>query len=74
VSSDDPPFLIQHGLEDNLVPYQGSVLLARKLGQALGYSKVSLELFPATRHGGEAFGTEENLSRVFTFLDRYLKE
>jgi acetyl esterase/lipase len=74
VSSDDPPFLIQHGLEDNLVPYQGSVLLAGKLGKALGYKKVSLELFPATRHGGEAFGTEENLNRVFTFLDEYLKQ
>jgi acetyl esterase/lipase len=74
VSPDDPPFFIQHGLEDNLVPYQGSVLLARKLGKILGYKKVSLELFPETRHGGEAFGTEENLNRVFTFLDRYLKE
>jgi len=73
VSPDDPPFLIQHGLEDTTVPYQGSVLLARTLGKALGYQKVSLELFPATRHGGEAFQTEENLNRVFTFLDRYLK-
>ena len=74
VSPDDPPFFIQHGLEDNLVPYQGSVLLARKLGKILGYKKVSLELFPAIRHGGEAFGTEENLNRVFSFLDKYLKE
>jgi pimeloyl-ACP methyl ester carboxylesterase len=74
ISSDDPPFLIQHGLEDNLVPYQGSVLLARKLGGVLGYKNVSLELFPGTGHGGQAFVTEENLSRVFTFLDRYLKE
>jgi acetyl esterase/lipase len=74
VSPDDPPFFIQHGLEDNLVPYQGSVQLARKLGKILGYKQVSLELFPATRHGGEAFLTEENINRVFTFLDRYLKE
>jgi hypothetical protein len=34
VSVDDPPFLIQHGTEDNLVPYQGSVILARELGKA----------------------------------------
>jgi acetyl esterase/lipase len=74
VSPDDSPFFIQHGLEDNLVPYQGSVMLARKLGRMLGHKKVSLELFPATRHGGEAFGTESNLNRVFTFLDRYLKK
>jgi acetyl esterase/lipase len=74
VSADDPPFLIQHGLEDNLVPYQGSVLLARKLGDVLGHEKVSLELFPDTGHGGPAFGSEENLEKVYRFLDKHLKE
>lgn len=73
ISSDDPPFLIQHGMEDNLVPYQGSVLLARKLGDVLGYDKVSLELFAATRHGGPAFRSEENLERIFRFLDKHLR-
>lgn len=57
LSADDPAFLIQHGPEDNLVTYQGSVLLARKLGQALGFGKVSLELFPDILHGGPAYGT-----------------
>jgi hypothetical protein len=40
----------------------------------IGQEKVSIELFPATGHGGRAFGTEENLERVFRFLDRYLKD
>ena len=70
ISGDDPPFLIQHGTEDNLVPYQGSVLFARNLGSLLGFEKVSLELFPATGHGGPAFMTDTNLDRVFGFLDR----
>jgi hypothetical protein len=48
-------------LEDNLVPYQGSVLLARKLGKELGHEKVILELFPATGHGGKALYAEDNL-------------
>lgn len=74
ISPDDPPFLIQHGLDDNLVPYQGSVLLAQKLGKALGYKKVKLELFPATGHGGEAFGTKENIDRLFRFLDDLFRE
>jgi len=56
------------------VPYQGSVELARKLGKALGHEKVSLELFPATGHGGPAFGSEVNLEKVFEFLDAYLLE
>ena len=72
-SEDDPPFFIQHGTEDNLVPYQGSVNLARQLGKVLGQEKVKLELLPATGHGGMTFATEENVDKVFDFLDRYLK-
>jgi len=74
ITSDDPPFLIQHGTEDHLVPFQGSVEFARKLGRVLGHEKVSLELFPANRHGGVSFRTDENLERVYSFLDKYLKE
>jgi acetyl esterase/lipase len=74
VSADDPPFLIQHGLEDKLVPYQGSVVLARKLGDVLGHENVSLELFPNTGHGGPTFGSEENLEKVYRFLDKHLME
>jgi acetyl esterase/lipase len=70
VTSDDPPFFIQHGTEDNLVPYQGSVLLARKLGEILGQQMVTLELFPATGHGGKAFVDENNLKRIFDFLEK----
>ncbi len=73
VSPDDPPFFIQHGTEDNLVPYQGSVILARRLGKVIGQEIVYMELFPATGHGDKAFYTEENLNRIFSFLDRILK-
>jgi acetyl esterase/lipase len=74
VSSDDPPFFIQHGIEDTLVPYQGSVLLARRLGKALGSENVQLELFPATGHGnGPAFYTNSNMDKIFNFIDRHLK-
>jgi acetyl esterase/lipase len=75
VSSDDAPFFIQHGTEDHLVPYQGSVIFARKLGKSLGSDKVYLELFPDTGHGnGPAFYTKENRDKIFSFLDSHLKE
>lgn len=73
ITSDDPPFFIQHGSEDPLVPYQGSVNLARKLGNVLGYENVSLELFPATGHGGPPFGSKENINKIFAFLDSHMK-
>ncbi|MDX2445455.1 MAG: alpha/beta hydrolase [Bacteroidales bacterium] len=75
VSSDDAPFFIQHGTEDNLVPYQGSVILARKLGKAIGYDNVYMELFPDTGHGnGPAFYNKANMDNIFSFLDAHLKE
>jgi acetyl esterase/lipase len=73
ITSDDPPFLIQHGLTDNLVPYQQSVNLAEKLEKKLGEEKVSLKLFPGTGHGGPAFLAADNLENIFSFLDSYLK-
>jgi len=73
ISKDDPPFLIQHGLNDPLVPYPQSVNFAKKLEQTLGKGKVIIELIPDTGHGGPAFQTEQNLNKVFAFLDKYLK-
>lgn len=73
ITPDDPPFFIQHGFIDRLVPYQQSVYLAQKLEAVVGREKVLLELFQDTGHGGPAFSTEENLNKVFGFLDKYLK-
>ena len=73
ISKDDPPFLIQHGLNDPLVPYPQSVNFAKKLEQTLGKGKVIIELIPDTGHGGPAFQTEQNINKVFVFLDKSLK-
>jgi acetyl esterase/lipase len=73
ITKDDPPFFIQHGLVDPLVPYLQSVSLAEKLEKVIGKEKVSIELIPGTGHGGSAFSTPENLNKVFTFLDKILK-
>jgi acetyl esterase/lipase len=74
ITKDDPPFFIQHGLVDPLVPYPQSVSLAEKLEKITGKEKVTLELIPGSGHGGPAFSTAENLQKVFAFLDRILKE
>jgi acetyl esterase/lipase len=73
ITPDDPPFFIQHGLTDQLVPYQQSANLAEKLEKILGKENVSLKLFPETGHGGPAFFTEANINDVFNFLDTHLK-
>ena len=73
ITPDDPPFFIQHGRLDHLVPYQQSVNLADKLEKVIGKSKVTLEILHDSDHGGPGFSTKENLDKVFSFLDQYLK-
>ena len=73
ISKDDPPFLIEHGTKDQLVPTQQSVNFAAKLTPVLGKEKVSIHLLEGARHGGPQFETKENLELVFRFLDAVLK-
>ncbi|MCL6258086.1 alpha/beta hydrolase [Aquiflexum sp. TKW24L] len=73
ITSDDPPFFIQHGTKDHLVPTQQSINFAKKLEAVLGKEKVTLVLLEGSKHGGPAFETPENIKLVFVFLDAYLK-
>lgn len=68
-----PSFLIQHGTADGNVPSQQSIDFAAQLKAALGDSKVSLELIEGAGHGTSEFTTQENLDKVFDFLDGVLK-
>ena len=45
ITKDCPPFFIQHGLADTVVPFQQSILFADKLEKIIGQDKVTLELF-----------------------------
>lgn len=74
ITSDSPPFFIQHGLADQVVPFQQSILFADKLEKVIGPDKVILELLPETDHAAAVFRTPENTEKIFHFLDKYLKE
>ena len=73
ISSDDPPMLIQHGSADRNIPYLQSIELSEALAQAIGNDKVEFELIENASHGGAEFETAENVDKVFTFLDTFLK-
>jgi acetyl esterase/lipase len=68
-----PPFLIQHGTKDAVVPVQQSIEFAEKLRQVLGENKVTLELLEGAEHADVRFETPENVARVLDFLDEHLK-
>ncbi|HEX8616103.1 MAG TPA: alpha/beta hydrolase [Thermoanaerobaculia bacterium] len=70
-SSDDPPFLIMHGLLDCLVPYTQSVALHDAL-QAAG-ARSTLVLLPNGEHGGRAFDEAKYESMIDQYLDQELR-
>ncbi len=69
-----PPFLIQHGAIDQVVPVQQSINFAAELVKKAGMEKVVLEVLPGVYHGDPALETEANLTRVFAFFDQHLKK
>ena len=62
--ADAPPFLIQHGRQDDVVPFQQSLELATRLRQA-GAPAVELDIIDGAGHGDPLFTTE--------FLDHHLR-
>lgn len=69
-----PPFFIQHGSIDQVVPVEQSIHFAAALEKAAGKEKVTLDVIPGlTHHGDPAWDTVEMSDKVFDFLDYHLK-
>jgi acetyl esterase/lipase len=69
VSADDPPFLIVHGTQDRVVPYNQSERLRDALRQAgVEVAMISVE---GGGHGG--FQSEVLTERVRAFFDKHLR-
>jgi acetyl esterase/lipase len=68
-----PPFFLQHGTRDGVVPVQQSINFATKLSKILGKDRVMLELIQDGEHGDPRFETPENVKKVLDFLDSYVK-
>ena len=68
-----PPILIQHGTADSTVPVQQSIEFARAIEERVGPDRFELDIFEGGVHDDLVFDSDENMDRVFEFLDRYLK-
>jgi acetyl esterase/lipase len=73
ITSASPPFFLQHGTMDRVVPVQMSIHLAAKLRQVIGDDSVKLDLLAGADHGDPPFWTAENASKVLDFLDRRIR-
>ncbi|MDT0607615.1 alpha/beta hydrolase [Croceitalea rosinachiae] len=74
IDDSDPPFYVQVGNKDPLIPYIQSQSFAHKLYQVLGKEDVRFEVIEGGKHGGAKFSNKENIGKVITFLDKYLKQ
>jgi len=70
VTKDDPPFLIQHGDADPLVPMEQSELLQEALQKA--GVPVEFNALHGAGHGGPMFQTPENFAKIRAFLAKHL--
>jgi acetyl esterase/lipase len=73
ISPDDPPFFVEHGSSDSLVPVSQSIVFSQELTKVLGAENVKLKVIEGAEHGDKAFDTAENLEEVVSFLDACLK-
>jgi len=68
-----PPFFLQHGTMDPVVPVQMSIDFAAKLEQVVGKDRVQLELLEGAEHADPRFEAPGNVEKVLDFLDRHVK-
>jgi len=68
-----PPILIQHGRLDTMVPVQQSIMFVEKLEKYVSHDRFEFDIIEGAGHGDPLFETDENMDRVFSFLDKHLK-
>jgi dipeptidyl aminopeptidase/acylaminoacyl peptidase len=71
IDKNDPPFLIMHGDNDQLVPLGQSTILAKALIDA--GVEVTMKTIPGAGHEGPEFHNQENRRLMEEFLSRTLK-
>jgi acetyl esterase/lipase len=73
ITPDDPPFFIENGTADCNIPPIQNKNFADALSAVIGADKVVYISLEGAGHGGAQFETAENISKVISFLDQYLK-
>jgi acetyl esterase/lipase len=67
-----PPFYVQHGRSDEVIPYLQSVSFAGSLEALIGKGKVELKLIENAGHFDRIHSSPENINAALDFLDKHL--
>jgi len=73
LTTDCPPFYIQHGTADHIVPFLQSVNFTKALIDIIGQEKVMLNLLENVDHFDSEHNSPGNIQKALDFLDRYIK-
>ena len=75
ISPSFPHVLVQHGTKDSAVPVSQSRKLYKAVCRVCGKDRIEFDEFEGYEHGGfeTRFSDKENMDRVFSYLDKYLK-
>ncbi len=74
ISAKAPPFFIQHGDRDSVIPSLQSKIFAEKLTQVIGAQNVRFTYLAGAEHAqGALFHTDDNIRAVLDFLDAHLR-
>ena len=73
VHKDMPPLLIQHGRLDDLVPVQQSIIFVEKLEKYVNPDRFEFDIIEGAGHADPLLEADENMDRVFRFLNKHLK-
>ncbi len=73
VRANMPPILIQHGRLDSMVPVQQSIIFAQEL-ERVAPDRYEFDILENAGHGDPLFETDDNMTRVFDFLDKHLRQ
>lgn len=73
IHPDMPPVLSQHGRYDPMVPYQQATELTERIRAIAGERRAELDIQDGLTHADLGFASPEEIDRIFTFLDKYLK-
>lgn len=74
IRTDCPPFLIQAGTSDEVVPWENSKQLAEMINAVCGKGRAIFEPFESCTHGDQKFNSPENQARIIAFFDEHLKK
>lgn len=73
IHKDMCPMFIQHGRVDRIVPYQQSLEFVDKAKSICKPDHIHYEIIENADHGDPLFSTEDNLKKVFEFINSIFK-